>query len=82
MDYRIFLPFIWKDHPRTTDRPTFCARLEVTKADIRRYTLIVQGYDNMITSLKHSNAQDEHDPPFSGKWSSKEPITRIDGTKR
>ncbi|GFY38661.1 uncharacterized protein TNIN_322021 [Trichonephila inaurata madagascariensis] len=43
---------------------TSCAGLEVTKADIRRFTLIVQGYDNMIASLKHSKAQDEHDPTF------------------
>ncbi|GFW35129.1 hypothetical protein TNCV_5066941 [Trichonephila clavipes] len=44
--------------------PTPCAKLEATKADIRRYTLIVQGFENMISSLRHSNAQDEHDPTF------------------
>ncbi|GFW81555.1 RNA-directed DNA polymerase from mobile element jockey [Trichonephila clavipes] len=44
--------------------PTSCARLEATKADIRRYTLIVQGFENMISTLKQSNAQDEHDPTF------------------
>ncbi|GFX16427.1 hypothetical protein TNCV_601501 [Trichonephila clavipes] len=34
------------------------------RADIHRYTLIVQGFKNMISSLRHSNAQDEHDPTF------------------
>ncbi|GFY52121.1 hypothetical protein TNIN_138171 [Trichonephila inaurata madagascariensis] len=43
---------------------TSCARLEATKADIRRYTLIAQGFENMITSLRQSSAQDEHDPTF------------------
>ncbi|GFY25119.1 hypothetical protein TNCV_2693101 [Trichonephila clavipes] len=65
-------PWIWtfqnatlpKSGNSTPERPTSCARLEVTKADIRRYTLIVQGFENMISSLRHSNAQDEHDPTF------------------
>ncbi|GFY76934.1 hypothetical protein TNIN_77251, partial [Trichonephila inaurata madagascariensis] len=52
-------PLIWKEHTRTIDWTNF-----LRKADIRRFTLIVQGYDNMIASLKHSNAQDEHDPTF------------------
>ncbi|GFV63684.1 hypothetical protein TNCV_1962301 [Trichonephila clavipes] len=39
-------------------------RLEATKVDISRYTLIVQGFENMITTLHQSNAQDEHDPTF------------------
>ncbi|GFY51437.1 hypothetical protein TNIN_403331 [Trichonephila inaurata madagascariensis] len=65
MDYQnISLPSSGRTTPEPLTGPTSCARLEVTKADIRRFTLIVQGYDNMITSLKHSNAQDEHDPTF------------------
>ncbi|GFY45609.1 hypothetical protein TNIN_154371 [Trichonephila inaurata madagascariensis] len=65
MDYQyISLPSSGRNTPEPLTGPTSCARLEVTKADIRRFTLIVQGYDNMITSLKHSNAQDEHDPTF------------------
>ncbi|GFV18583.1 hypothetical protein TNCV_2872161 [Trichonephila clavipes] len=44
------------------DKPR--ARLEATKADIRLYTLIVQGFENMISSLRELNAQDEHDPTF------------------
>ncbi|GFW76905.1 PRE_C2HC domain-containing protein [Trichonephila clavipes] len=50
--------------PERPSRPTSCARLEVTKADIHRYTLIVQGSENIISSLRHLNAQDEHDPTF------------------
>ncbi|GFX80968.1 hypothetical protein TNCV_1909611 [Trichonephila clavipes] len=29
-----------------------------------RYTLIVQAFENMLTILRQSNAQDEHDPTF------------------
>ncbi|GFV74349.1 hypothetical protein TNCV_5127921 [Trichonephila clavipes] len=58
------LPKSGNSTPERPSRPTSCARLEVTKADIRRYTLIVQGFENMISSLRHSNAQDEHDPTF------------------
>ncbi|GFY56152.1 uncharacterized protein TNIN_214551 [Trichonephila inaurata madagascariensis] len=44
--------------------PTSCARFEATKAAIRRYTIIALGFENMITTLHQSNAQDEHDPTF------------------
>ncbi|GFY55344.1 hypothetical protein TNIN_468431 [Trichonephila inaurata madagascariensis] len=63
MEYQnIFLPHL-KEHTGTTGLDQLLAQgLKLQKADIRRFTLIVQGYDNMIASLKHSNAQDEHDP--------------------
>ncbi|GFV81211.1 hypothetical protein TNCV_4772391 [Trichonephila clavipes] len=65
MDYQnATLP---KSGNSTTERPiglTSCARLEATKADIHRYTLIVQGFESMISSLRQSNAQDEQDPTF------------------
>ncbi|GFY59550.1 hypothetical protein TNIN_294001 [Trichonephila inaurata madagascariensis] len=65
MEYQnISLPSSGRNTPEPPTGPTSCPGLEVTKADIRRFTLIVQGYDNMIASLKHSNAQDEHDPTF------------------
>ncbi|GFX66491.1 hypothetical protein TNCV_1291721 [Trichonephila clavipes] len=60
----ISLPKSGKSTPERPIGPTSCARLEATKADIRRYTLIVQGFENMISTLKQSNAQDEHDPTF------------------
>ncbi|GFT18608.1 hypothetical protein TNCV_794711 [Trichonephila clavipes] len=65
MDYQnITLPKSGNSSPeRPTESPS-CARLEVTKADIRRYTLIVQGFENIITTLRQSNTQDEHDPTF------------------
>ncbi|GFV05191.1 hypothetical protein TNCV_224041 [Trichonephila clavipes] len=50
--------------PERLSGPTPRAKLEATKADIRRYTLIVQGFENRITSLRYSNTQDEHDPTF------------------
>ncbi|GFU74453.1 hypothetical protein TNCV_3608541, partial [Trichonephila clavipes] len=46
------LPKSGNSTPERPSRPTSCARLEVTKAE------------NMISSLRHSNAQDEHDPTF------------------
>ncbi|GFY32772.1 hypothetical protein TNCV_4638781 [Trichonephila clavipes] len=49
---------------RTAVRINSCARLEVTKGDIRHYTLIVQGFENMIMTLRQSNAQDEYEPTF------------------
>ncbi|GFW61175.1 uncharacterized protein TNCV_433991 [Trichonephila clavipes] len=58
------LPKSGNSTPERPRRPTSCARLEVTKTDIHRYTLIVQGFENMISSLRHSNAQDEHIPTF------------------
>ncbi|GFY48680.1 hypothetical protein TNIN_384501 [Trichonephila inaurata madagascariensis] len=65
MDYQnATLP---KSGNSTPERPigsTSCARLEATKADICRYTPIAQGFENMITTLRQSNAQDEHDPTF------------------
>ncbi|GFV16313.1 hypothetical protein TNCV_999941 [Trichonephila clavipes] len=62
MDYQnATLP---KSGNSSPERPTSCTWLEVTKADIRRYTLIVQGFQNIITTLRQSNAQDEHDPTF------------------
>ncbi|GFU90282.1 hypothetical protein TNCV_2717401 [Trichonephila clavipes] len=65
MDYQnISLPHSGKSTPERPIGQTSCAKLEATKADIRRYTLIVQGFENMITTLKQSNAQDEHDPTF------------------
>ncbi|GFS34216.1 hypothetical protein TNIN_494461 [Trichonephila inaurata madagascariensis] len=60
MEYQnVSLPSSGRNTPEPPTGPTSCARLEVTKADIRRFTLIVQGYENMIAFLKHSNAQDE-----------------------
>ncbi|GFV26455.1 hypothetical protein TNCV_3361081 [Trichonephila clavipes] len=50
--------------PERLTGPTCCARLEVTKADIRDYTVIVQEFENMIMILRQSNAQNEHDPTF------------------
>ncbi|GFW38141.1 hypothetical protein TNCV_602171 [Trichonephila clavipes] len=65
MDYQnATLPKSGNSSPERPTGPTSCARLEVTKAGIRRYTLIVQGFENMITTLRQSNAQDEHDPTF------------------
>ncbi|GFS97384.1 hypothetical protein TNCV_733271 [Trichonephila clavipes] len=65
MDYQnTSLPHSGNSTPERPIGPTSCARLEATKADIRRYTLIVQGFENMISTLKQSNAQDEHDPTF------------------
>ncbi|GFS28141.1 hypothetical protein TNIN_202581 [Trichonephila inaurata madagascariensis] len=65
MEYQnVSLPSSGRNTPEQPTGPTSCARLEVTKADIRRFTLIVQGYENMIASIKHSNAQNEHDPTF------------------
>ncbi|GFT02796.1 hypothetical protein TNCV_466221 [Trichonephila clavipes] len=58
------LPKSRNSTPERPIGPTSCARLEATKADIRRYTLIVQGFENMISSLRQLNAQDEHDPTF------------------
>ncbi|GFS49297.1 hypothetical protein TNCV_2411011 [Trichonephila clavipes] len=58
------LPKSGNSTPERSSRPTPCARLEATKADIRRFTLIVQDFENMISSLRHSNAQDEYDPTF------------------
>ncbi|GFW98173.1 hypothetical protein TNCV_2492261 [Trichonephila clavipes] len=65
MDYQnVFLPSSGKNSPEPPTGSTSCARLQAAKADIRRYTLIVQGYENMIAALRLSNAQDEHDPTF------------------
>ncbi|GFY06376.1 hypothetical protein TNCV_3651631 [Trichonephila clavipes] len=65
MDYKnASLPKSGNPTPERSIGPTSCARLEATKADIRRYTLIVQGFENMISSLRQSNAQDEHDPTY------------------
>ncbi|GFT48495.1 hypothetical protein TNCV_3383521 [Trichonephila clavipes] len=75
------LPKSGNSTPERPSRPTSCAKLEVTKADIHRYTLIVQGFENMISSLRHSNGQDEHDPP-SLRWSSNVPCTKISLKKR
>ncbi|GFU76558.1 hypothetical protein TNCV_1940461 [Trichonephila clavipes] len=58
------LPKSGNSTPKRLSGPTPCAKLEATNADIRCYTLIVQGFENMISSLRHSNAQDEHDPTF------------------
>ncbi|GFU36910.1 hypothetical protein TNCV_2670861 [Trichonephila clavipes] len=58
------LPKSGNSTPERPSGPSSCARLEATKADIRRYTLIVQDFENMISSLRHSNTQDEHDPAF------------------
>ncbi|GFS92053.1 hypothetical protein TNCV_1190411 [Trichonephila clavipes] len=65
MDYRnASLPKSGNTTPERLIGPTSCARLEATQADIRRYTLIVEGFENMISSFRQSNAQDEHDPTF------------------
>ncbi|GFW91824.1 uncharacterized protein TNCV_3400841 [Trichonephila clavipes] len=65
MDYQnATLPKSGNSSPEWPTGPTSCASLEVTKADIHRYTLTVQGFENMITTLRQSNAQDEHDPTF------------------
>ncbi|GFU40487.1 hypothetical protein TNCV_1208461 [Trichonephila clavipes] len=58
------LPKSGNSSPKRPTGPTSCATLEVTKADIRHYTLIVQGFENMTTILRQSNTQDEHDPSF------------------
>ncbi|GFS86626.1 hypothetical protein TNCV_3160761 [Trichonephila clavipes] len=60
----VSLPSFGKNSPEPPTRPISCARLEATKVDIRRYTLIVQGYENKIAALRHSNTQDEHEPTF------------------
>ncbi|GFY78829.1 hypothetical protein TNIN_2101 [Trichonephila inaurata madagascariensis] len=66
MDYQnATLPKSGNSTPERPIGPTSCARLEATKADIRRYTLIAQGFENMITTLRQSNAQGEHDPTFA-----------------
>ncbi|GFY77919.1 uncharacterized protein TNIN_104051 [Trichonephila inaurata madagascariensis] len=65
MDYQhAILPNSGNSTPERPIGPTPCARLEATKADIRRYTLIAQGFENMLTTLRQSNAQDEDDPTF------------------
>ncbi|GFY55070.1 uncharacterized protein TNIN_146611 [Trichonephila inaurata madagascariensis] len=65
MDYQnATLPKSGNSTPKRPIGPTSCARLEATKADICRYTLIAQVFENMITTLRQSNAQDEHDPTF------------------
>ncbi|GFS66138.1 uncharacterized protein TNIN_195071 [Trichonephila inaurata madagascariensis] len=65
MDYQnATLPKSGNSTPERPIGPTSCARLEATKAGIRRYTLIAQGFENMVTTLRQSNAQDEHDPTF------------------
>ncbi|GFS31226.1 hypothetical protein TNIN_406191 [Trichonephila inaurata madagascariensis] len=49
MDYQnATLPKSGNSTPERPFRPTSCARLEATKADICRYTLIAQGFENMI----------------------------------
>ncbi|GFY58121.1 hypothetical protein TNIN_459481 [Trichonephila inaurata madagascariensis] len=58
------LPKSGNSSPERPTGPTSCAMFEATKADIRRYTLIVQGFEKMITTLRQSNAQDEHNPTF------------------
>ncbi|GFY44294.1 hypothetical protein TNIN_11711 [Trichonephila inaurata madagascariensis] len=50
--------------PELTVDPSVCAKLEAIKADTRRYTLTVNGYENMILPLRQSNAQDDQDPAF------------------
>ncbi|GFY67004.1 hypothetical protein TNIN_307221 [Trichonephila inaurata madagascariensis] len=60
----VSLPNSEKTTPEPPTGPSPCARLDATKADIHRFTLIVQGYGNMILTLRQSNAQDEHDPTF------------------
>ncbi|GFY48287.1 hypothetical protein TNIN_332361 [Trichonephila inaurata madagascariensis] len=65
MDYtHATLPNSGNSTPERTIGPSPCAQLEATKADIRRYTLIAQGFENMLTTLRHSNAQDEDDPTY------------------
>ncbi|GFY62438.1 hypothetical protein TNIN_461241 [Trichonephila inaurata madagascariensis] len=65
MDYtHATLPNSGNSTPERTIGPSTCAQLEATKADIRRYTLIAQGFENMLTTLRHSNAQDEDDPTY------------------
>ncbi|GFY63912.1 hypothetical protein TNIN_496811, partial [Trichonephila inaurata madagascariensis] len=65
MDYQhAILPNSGNSTPERPIGPTPCARLEATKADIQRYTLIAQGFENMLTTLRQSNAQDEDDPTF------------------
>ncbi|GFY44002.1 uncharacterized protein TNIN_149711 [Trichonephila inaurata madagascariensis] len=65
MDYtHATLPNSGNSTPERTIGPPSCAQLEATKADIRRYTLIAQGFENMLTTLRHSNAQDEDDPTY------------------
>ncbi|GFS64734.1 integrase catalytic domain-containing protein [Trichonephila inaurata madagascariensis] len=65
MDYQnATLPKSGNSTPERPIGPTSCARLEDNKADICRYTLIAQGFENMITILRQSNAQDEHDPTY------------------
>ncbi|GFS33955.1 hypothetical protein TNIN_390671, partial [Trichonephila inaurata madagascariensis] len=65
MDYtQATLPNSGNSTPERPIGPSPCAQLEATKADIRRYTLIAQGFENMLTTLRHSNAQDEDDPTF------------------
>ncbi|GFU02375.1 hypothetical protein TNCV_1238681 [Trichonephila clavipes] len=58
------LPKSGNSSPERPTGLTSCARFEVTKVDIRHYTLNVQGSENMITTLRQSNAQDEHNPFF------------------
>ncbi|GFY37322.1 hypothetical protein TNIN_141251 [Trichonephila inaurata madagascariensis] len=52
MDYQnATLPKSGNSTPERPIGPTSCARLEATKADIRRYTLIAQGFgEPMITT--------------------------------
>ncbi|GFX25604.1 nucleic-acid-binding protein from transposon X-element [Trichonephila clavipes] len=83
MDYQnASLPLSGKSTPERPIGQTSCAKLEATKADIRRYTLIVQGFENMITTLKQSNAQDVNTTPPLLRWSNNAPIMKIYLIKR
>ncbi|GFR19448.1 hypothetical protein TNCT_531011 [Trichonephila clavata] len=61
---QVSLPTSGTSTPELPVDPTPCAKLEVPKTDIQRYTLIVKGHENMILSLRQSNAQGEHGPTF------------------
>ncbi|GFT04950.1 hypothetical protein TNCV_4744871 [Trichonephila clavipes] len=50
------LPKSGNSTPERLSGPTPCEKLEATKADIRRYTLIVQGFENMISSLRQKTS--------------------------
>ncbi|GFY71601.1 uncharacterized protein TNIN_363581 [Trichonephila inaurata madagascariensis] len=62
MDYKnAILPNSGNSTPGTADRKPL-----VQRGLLRRIprTLIAQGFENMITTLRQSNAQDEDDPTF------------------
>ncbi|GFY63781.1 hypothetical protein TNIN_178791 [Trichonephila inaurata madagascariensis] len=74
---KIYLPHREGTHRNQTG-PTTWRGLKFKRLIPAFFTLIVQGYDNMIPSPQNSNSQDEHAPTFVER-SNKEPTMRTSG---